>query len=118
VLHATRTVVLATGTSAALPLIDGLAEARPWNNRDVTAAKEAPRRLIVLGGGGVGVEMAQGFRRLGCEEVTVLEGFPRLLGREEPFASDEVRAALEAEGVTVVTETRSSAFAGTGPTDR
>jgi pyruvate/2-oxoglutarate dehydrogenase complex dihydrolipoamide dehydrogenase (E3) component len=101
-----QAVVLATGTSAALPPIDGLAEARPWNNRDITAAKEIPRRLVVLGGGAVGVEMAQGFRRLGCEEVTVLEGFPRLLGREEPFASEEVRAALDAEGITVVTGTK------------
>lgn len=106
VLHVMQAVVLATGTSAALPPIDGLAEARPWNNRDITAAKEVPRRLVVLGGGAVGVEMAQGFRRLGCEEVTVLEGFPRLLGREEPFASEEVRAAFEAEGITVVTGTK------------
>jgi pyruvate/2-oxoglutarate dehydrogenase complex dihydrolipoamide dehydrogenase (E3) component len=105
VLQAAQAVVLATGTSAALPPIDGLAEARPWTNRDITAAKEVPQRLVVIGGGAVGVEMVQGFRRLGSEEVTVLEGFPRLLGREEPFASDEVRAALEAEGITVVTGT-------------
>jgi pyruvate/2-oxoglutarate dehydrogenase complex dihydrolipoamide dehydrogenase (E3) component len=102
-LRAEQAVVLSTGTSAALPPIDGLAEARPWTNRDITSAKELPRRLLVLGGGAVGVEMAQGFRRLGCEEVTVLEGLPRLLGREEPFASDQVHAALEAEGITVVT---------------
>jgi pyruvate/2-oxoglutarate dehydrogenase complex dihydrolipoamide dehydrogenase (E3) component len=101
VVHA---VVLATGTSVALPAIEGLAEARPWTNRDITGAKELPRRLVVIGGGPVGVEMAQGFRRLGCEEVTVLERLPRLLVREEPFASDEVRAALEAEGITVVTD--------------
>ena len=102
-LAAAQAVVLATGTSAALPPIDGLAEARPWTNRDITAAKELPRRLVVLGGGAVGVEMAQGFRRLGCEEVTVLEGLSRLLSREESFASDEVREALEAEDITVVT---------------
>jgi pyruvate/2-oxoglutarate dehydrogenase complex dihydrolipoamide dehydrogenase (E3) component len=106
VLHVMQAVVLASGISAALPPIDGLAEARLWNNRDITAAKEVPRRLVVLGGGAVGVEMAQGFRRLGCKEVTVLEGFPRLLGREEPFASEEVRAAFEAEGITVVTGTK------------
>lgn len=103
-LSAVQAVVLATGTSAALPPIEGLAEARPWTNRDITGAKELPRRLVVIGGGPVGVEMAQGFRRLGCEEVTVLERLPRLLAREEPFASDEVRAALEAEGITVVTD--------------
>jgi pyruvate/2-oxoglutarate dehydrogenase complex dihydrolipoamide dehydrogenase (E3) component len=103
-LSAVQAVVLATGTSAALPPIEGLAEARPWTNRDITGAKELPRRLVVIGGGPVGVEMAQGFRRLGCEEVTVLERLPRLLAREEPFAGDEVRAALEAEGITVVTD--------------
>ena len=103
-LSAVQAVVLATGTSAALPPIEGLAEARPWTNRDITGAKELPRRLVIIGGGPVGVEMAQGFRRLGCEEVTVLERLPRLLAREEPFASDEVRAALEAEGITVVTD--------------
>ena len=103
-LIAERAVVLSTGTSAALPPIEGLAEARPWTNRDITGAKELPRRLIVIGGGAVGVEMAQGFRRLGCVEVTVLEEFPRLLRREELFAAEEVRAALEAEGITVVTD--------------
>lgn len=61
-----------------------------------------PRRLLVLGGGAVGVEMAQAARRLGCDEVTVIEGAPRLLAREEPFAGEEVRSGLEAEGVTVV----------------
>jgi pyruvate/2-oxoglutarate dehydrogenase complex dihydrolipoamide dehydrogenase (E3) component len=102
VLWAEHAVVLATGTSAALPPIAGLADARPWTNREITAAKEVPRRLVVIGGGAVGVEMAQGFRRLGSEEVSVLEGLPRLLSREEPFASEEVRAALEAEDITVV----------------
>ena len=102
-LWAEQAVVLATGTSAALPPIEGLAEARPWTNREITAAKEVPRRLVVIGGGAVGVEMAQGFRRLGSEEVSVLEGLPRLLSREEQFASQEVHAALEAEDITVVT---------------
>src|SRR5437879_5561132 len=85
-LRARRAVVLATGTRAAVPPIDGLRDLLSWDNRDVTAAKEVPRRLLVLGGGGVGVEMAQAFRRLGCEEVTVVEAAPRLLGHEEPFA--------------------------------
>ena len=102
-LLAEQAVVLATGTSAALPPIEGLAEARPWTNREITAAKEVPRRLVVIGGGAVGVEMAQGFRRLGSEEVSVLEGLPRLLSREEQFAGEEVHAALETEDITVVT---------------
>jgi len=101
-LAARRAVVLATGTRAALPPIPGLAEAQPWDNRDATAVKALPRRLLVLGGGAIGVEMAQAYRRLGSEEVSVIEAAPRLLFREEPFAGDEVRSALEAEGVRVV----------------
>jgi dihydrolipoamide dehydrogenase len=97
-----RAVVLATGTRAVLPPIDGLAAAGPWDNRDVTSVKSVPRRFVVLGGGAVGLEMAQAFKRLGSEEVTVLEAAPRLLGREEPFAGAEVQAALEAEGIAVL----------------
>jgi pyruvate/2-oxoglutarate dehydrogenase complex dihydrolipoamide dehydrogenase (E3) component len=102
-LQAGRAVVLATGTTAAIPPIEGLADSRPWTNRDATAAKEVPQRLVVLGGGAVGLEMAQAFRRLGSAEVTVVEAFPRLLGREEPFAGEEVGAALRAEGIAIVT---------------
>ena len=85
-IEATTAVVLATGTGAVIPPVPGLADIEPWDNRSATAAKEVPRRLVVLGGGAVGVEMAQAFRRLGSEEVTVVEGGPRLLAREEPFA--------------------------------
>lgn len=104
-LHARRAVVLATGTRPLLPPVPGLADAAPWDNRDATSAKHAPRRLLVLGGGAVGVELAQAFRRLGSAEVTVVEVADRLLVREEPFAGEEVRAALEAEGVTVLVGT-------------
>jgi pyruvate/2-oxoglutarate dehydrogenase complex dihydrolipoamide dehydrogenase (E3) component len=108
-LGAARAVVLATGTGPIIPPIPGLREAAPWDNRSITSAKELPRRLLVLGGGAVGVEMAQAFKRLGCEEVAVLEGAERLLGREEPFAGEELRAAFEAEGITVVTGVRMTA---------
>jgi pyruvate/2-oxoglutarate dehydrogenase complex dihydrolipoamide dehydrogenase (E3) component len=105
-LGARRAVVLATGTTPLVPPIPGLGEARPWDNRDATAAKQIPRRLLVLGGGSVGVELAQAFRRLGAEEVTVVEGADRLLVREEPFAGEEVEAAFRAEGMTVITGAR------------
>src|SRR6266581_7791229 len=117
-LRAARAVVLATGSAAAVPPVPGLAEARPWDNRAATSAKEVPRRLLVLGGGAVGVEMAQAFRRLGSEEVVVLEGSDRLLAREEPFAGEELRAAFEAEDITVVTGARMTAahrLGGGGP---
>jgi pyruvate/2-oxoglutarate dehydrogenase complex dihydrolipoamide dehydrogenase (E3) component len=102
-LTARTAVVAANGTTPLMPPIPGLADARPWNNRDATAVKDLPRRFLVLGGGPIGVELAQAFRRLGSEEVTVVEGADRLLSREEPFAGDEVRAAFEAEGITVIT---------------
>jgi len=116
-LVARRAVVVATGTAASLPPIPGLVDARPWDNRDITAAQEAPRRLLVIGGGAIGLEMAQAFRRLGAEEVAVIEAAPRLLVREEPFAGDEVDAALRAEGIGIhvgvtVNEVRRS---GDGP---
>jgi len=116
-LSAARAVVLATGSGPAVPPILGLREAGPWDNRAVTSAKELPGRLVVLGGGAVGAEMAQAYKRLGCAEVVVLEAAERLLGREEPFAGEEVRAAFEAEGITVVTGARMTAArrAGGGP---
>src|SRR6516162_9424928 len=108
-LRAARAVVLATGTGPAVPPIPGLREVGPWDNRAVTSAKELPGRLVVLGGGAVGAEMAQAYKRLGCEQVVVVEAAERLLGREEPFAGEEVRAAFEAEGITVVTGVRVTA---------
>ena len=108
-LSAARAVVLATGTSPLIPPIPGLREAGPWDNRTITSAKELPRRLLVLGGGAIGAEMAQAFKRLGSENVVVLEGAERLLAREEPFAGEELRAAFEAEGITVVTGVRMTA---------
>jgi len=108
-LSATTAVVLATGTTAAIPPIPGLAEVGAWDNRAVTSAKEVPRRLLVLGGGAIGCEMAQAMRRLGCDEVTVVEAGGRLLAREEPFAGEEVQAGLEAEGIHVVTGTKLAA---------
>ena len=102
-LRAARAVVLAVGTRPLVPPVDGLRDLPPWDNRSATSAKEVPRRLLVLGGGAIGVEMAQAFRRLGSEEVTIVEGQDRLLGREEAFASEEVRAAFEREGIAVHT---------------
>jgi pyruvate/2-oxoglutarate dehydrogenase complex dihydrolipoamide dehydrogenase (E3) component len=104
-LTARRAVVLATGSAPVIPPVPGLAEARPWDNRGATAATEVPGRLVVLGGGPVGCELAQAFRRLGSQEVTVVVRGERLLAREEPFAGTEVRAAFESEGITVRTST-------------
>jgi dihydrolipoamide dehydrogenase len=105
-LGARRAVVIATGSSAAIPPIEGLRAIRTGDSRDVTSAKHVPRRLLVLGGGVVGVEMAQAWRRLGAEEVTVIEALERLVPNEEPFAGDELRRAFEADGITVITGTK------------
>jgi dihydrolipoamide dehydrogenase len=105
-LRATRAVALATGSRAVVPPIDGLAAASPWDNRDITAAKSIPARLLVLGGGAIGAELAQAFRRLGARQVTVLEGAERLVPHEEPFAGDQLADAFAAEGITVRTGAR------------
>jgi pyruvate/2-oxoglutarate dehydrogenase complex dihydrolipoamide dehydrogenase (E3) component len=105
-LAARRAVVLANGTAALIPPIDGLRESSPWDNKAATEAKHVPRRLLVLGGGPIGAELAQAFRRLGSDEVTLIEAAPRLLAREEPFAGEEVKAGFESDGITVVTGTK------------
>jgi pyruvate/2-oxoglutarate dehydrogenase complex dihydrolipoamide dehydrogenase (E3) component len=100
VLLARYAVVLATGTSAAVPPIEGLREARPWTNVEATSARSIPERLVVLGGGVVACEMAQAFSGLGSQ-VTLVERADRLLGRTEPFAGDLVAAGLREAGVDV-----------------
>jgi pyruvate/2-oxoglutarate dehydrogenase complex dihydrolipoamide dehydrogenase (E3) component len=107
-LVARRAVVIATGTEALMPPIPGLREARPWTNREATTTKEVPPSIVVLGGGTVGVEMASAFASLGSR-VTVIEAGPRVLAREEPFAGDEVCAALADAGVLVRADTRATA---------
>ena len=102
-LTANKAVVLATGSRAAMPPIDGLADSRPWDNRSITEATTVPDRLLVLGGGAIGAEMSQAFRRLGSRIVTIVEGGDRLMPREEPFVGGELRAAFESEGITVIT---------------
>jgi dihydrolipoamide dehydrogenase len=99
-LVARKAVVVATGSSPLIPPIDGLREAEPWTNREATTAKELPDRLAILGGGVVGVEMAQAYRSLGSE-VTLVERGDRLIAREEPFASDDVEQSLREKGVDV-----------------
>ncbi len=100
VLLANRAVVVATGSAAALPPIDGLREVEPWTNREATTAKAVPARLAVLGGGVAGVELAQAWRTLGSQ-VTIVERSDRLIEREEPFASEQVADSLRALGVDV-----------------
>jgi pyruvate/2-oxoglutarate dehydrogenase complex dihydrolipoamide dehydrogenase (E3) component len=108
VLIARSAVVLAVGSGALFPPIPGLAEAAAWSNREVTTAREVPESLVVLGGGVAGVEMAQAWASLGSR-VSVVEALDRLLSREEPIAGEQVRQALEAEGITVRTGSKATA---------
>ena len=98
-LVARQAVVVATGSVAAVPPVPGLAEVQPWTSREATAAKEAPRRLVVMGGGVVGLEMGQAWRALGSESVVVLDRGERLLPRLEPFAGERLAAALREDGI-------------------
>ncbi|PZS28594.1 MAG: pyridine nucleotide-disulfide oxidoreductase [Pseudonocardiales bacterium] len=102
-------VVIATGTAPAVPPVDGLAELRAsgdgvdgpvWTNREAVKATVAPASLIVLGGGAVGCELAQGFARFGSQ-VTVVEAAPRILMPEEPEASQVVADVLRREGIDI-----------------
>jgi pyruvate/2-oxoglutarate dehydrogenase complex dihydrolipoamide dehydrogenase (E3) component len=103
ILSAERAVVVATGSKAAMPPIDGLDGVEAWNNRAATTAKQIPESMIVLGGGPVGSELAQAWASLGTE-VTLVEGGDHLLSREEPFAGEEVADSLrEHFGVDVRT---------------
>jgi len=107
-LVARRAVVIATGTEPLVPPIPGLREAHPWTNREAVTAEEVPPSLVVLGGGTVGVEMADAFASFGSR-VTVIEAGPRVLAREEPFAGDEVCAAFAEAGIEVRADTRATA---------
>jgi len=93
-----RRFVVATGSLPAVPPIAGLAEVSFLTNRTIFGLERLPRRLVVLGGGAVGLELAQAFRRFGSE-VTVVELLERLLPREEPEAGETIAQVLREEGV-------------------
>jgi pyruvate/2-oxoglutarate dehydrogenase complex dihydrolipoamide dehydrogenase (E3) component len=100
---AEKAIVVATGSKAAMPPIEGLDRIKAWNNRDGTTAKQVPASMLVLGGGPVGSELAQAWASLGTK-VTLVEGGEHLLSREEPFAGDEVAESLrESFGIEVRT---------------
>jgi pyruvate/2-oxoglutarate dehydrogenase complex dihydrolipoamide dehydrogenase (E3) component len=102
ILTASRAVVVASGSRASIPPIDGLDTTRVWTNKEATQADRVPDRLLVLGGGPVGSEMAQAYHRLGAE-VTIIERDDRLLGPYEPEAGKTLEEAFAAEGIRVLT---------------
>jgi pyruvate/2-oxoglutarate dehydrogenase complex dihydrolipoamide dehydrogenase (E3) component len=114
-LTAGKAVVVATGSGAAIPPIDGLDTVEPWNNRQATTAKQVPESMIVLGGGPVGSELSQAWASLGTR-VVLIEGNGHLLSREEPFAGEEVAASLREDfGVDVRTGVQAEKLEAGGP---
>ncbi len=99
-IRATTGIVLATGTSAAIPPIPGLADTPFWTNREAIQVEELPTSIIVLGGGAIGVELAQVYARFGVE-VTVVEAQDRLLPLEEPEAGAVLADVFAVEGIDV-----------------
>jgi pyruvate/2-oxoglutarate dehydrogenase complex dihydrolipoamide dehydrogenase (E3) component len=93
-------VFLNIGTRAAIPSIPGLDAAGPLTNIEALELDYVPQHLIVLGGGYVGLEMAQAFRRFGSR-VTIIEHGPQLAGREDPDVADEIRRILSDEGIDI-----------------
>jgi pyruvate/2-oxoglutarate dehydrogenase complex dihydrolipoamide dehydrogenase (E3) component len=104
--HTARAVCISTGTAPAIPPIDGMADLPRgvdellWTNREIVKAQVAPRSMVVIGGGAIGCEMAQGFARFGTT-VTVIEAAPHVLMPEEPEAGAAVVDVFEREGITV-----------------
>jgi pyruvate/2-oxoglutarate dehydrogenase complex dihydrolipoamide dehydrogenase (E3) component len=102
IIEADRAVVLNIGTRAWIPPVAGLAGTPYWTNREAIETEEVPASLAVLGGGAIGVELAQVFRRFGAT-VTVLELGPRLVGPEEPEAGALLAEVFGDEGIQVRT---------------
>jgi pyruvate/2-oxoglutarate dehydrogenase complex dihydrolipoamide dehydrogenase (E3) component len=100
IFRAGKGIVIATGTAAAVPPIDGLAGTPYWTNREAIECETLPTSLIVLGGGAIGLELAQVFARFGVP-VTVVEALDRLLASEEPESSSLARSTLESSGVAI-----------------
>jgi pyruvate/2-oxoglutarate dehydrogenase complex dihydrolipoamide dehydrogenase (E3) component len=100
-LVARKAVVIANGSTAAIPPIQGLETIEYWTNRHAAIPRELPASLAVLGGGAVGVELGQAFARVGSK-VTIVEAGPRFLGLEEPEAGAALRPHIEADGVELI----------------
>jgi pyruvate/2-oxoglutarate dehydrogenase complex dihydrolipoamide dehydrogenase (E3) component len=100
-LVARRAVVIANGSTAAIPPISGLDTVEYWTNRQAAIPRELPNSLAVLGGGAIGVELGQAFARLGSK-VTIIEAGPVFFSFEEPEAAAALRTHLEADGITLM----------------
>ncbi len=112
-----RRFLVATGSRPFVPPIEGLEQAGYLTNEDLFTLDQLPQRLVVLGGGAIGLEMAQAFARLGSK-VSVVERLPHLLPQEDPEIADALRQRLLAEGVAVHTSTSAEHVTREGDTWR
>ena len=106
-------LVVATGSEPAIPPIDGLADVEHWTNREAVWVSAIPASLVVLGGGAVGVELAQFFRRMGSE-VTLVEHNAHLLARLDSDAGALLSERFEQDGIRVVVDARVESVESTG----
>lgn len=100
-----RNTIIATGSRPIVPVVEGLAETGYLTNEDVFDLNQLPASIIVVGGGPVGVELGQAFRRLGTR-VTIIQGPARILPREDTEVSQVVADVLQSEGIEIVTDAR------------
>ncbi len=114
---ARHAVVLATGTTATIPPVSGLAQAQPWTSRDATNLTEMPRRVAIIGGGVVACEAATWFNGLGAEQVTLIVRGGALLEGREPFVSEILADRFSDLGITVLTATEVDSVARDGVAD-
>ena len=109
----TERIVIATGSDSLIPPIDGLEQAGYWTNREATTLKKVPASVTVLGGGPVGVELAQMLRRFGSE-VHLLEAAERLLSREDERVSELLLEALKEDEIDVRLDAKVTSVSATG----
>ncbi|PJI93133.1 pyruvate/2-oxoglutarate dehydrogenase complex dihydrolipoamide dehydrogenase (E3) component [Yoonia maricola] len=107
-----RRFVVATGSGPFVPPIPGLDTVKHYTNEDIFDLREKPKHLLIIGGGPIGMEMAQAHRRLGCE-VTVIEGL-KAFGKDDPEMAAIVLENLKAEGINIVEEAQAEKISGKG----
>lgn len=113
-LTAHRAVIIANGSTAAIPPIPGLERVGYWTNRQATLAGGLPASLAILGGGAIGIELGQAYARFGVD-VTIVEAGPAFLKLEEPEAGAALRKHLEADGIRLLTGDPCVSVASTDP---
>ena len=103
-IHETRSIIIASGSVPFIPEVDGLEEAGYWTNREATSVRELPSSIAIVGGGPVGVEIAQIYTRFGVE-VHLIEKYPRIMIKDHPRSAQTLDMRLKEEGVTIYNDT-------------